>query len=100
MPQKSIRDLKDTINRDILPSLEYLLQDALGAREVQFFKKIQSDLVYAQSEQNLLEIFLELSTLMFSDFIFTDEQLERIDTLLENCEQMAFTFSANTSVSN
>ena len=100
MPQQSIRDLKDTINRDILPSLEYLLQDALGAREVQFFKKIQSDLVYAQSEQNLLEIFLELSTLMFSDFSFTDEQLEKIDALLANCEQIACTFTADTSILN
>ena len=100
MPQKDVRDLRDTINQDILPSLDFLLQDVTGAREVQFFKKIQSDLVYAQSEQNLLEIFLELSTLMFSDFIFTDKQLERIDTLLANCEQIAFTFTANTSVSN
>ena len=99
MPQQNIRDLKDTINRDILPSLDYLLQDLRGAREVQFFKKIQSGLIYAQSEQNLLEIFLELSTLMFSDFFFTDEQFEKIDVLLENCEQIAFTFSVNTNVS-
>ena len=100
MPQQNIKDLKDTINEDILPSLDNLLQGSLGAREVQFFKKIQSDLIYAQSEQNLLEIFLELSTLMFSEFFFTDEQLEKIDALLENCEQIASTFSANTSVSN
>jgi hypothetical protein len=100
MPQQNIRDLKATINRDIWPSLDYLLQDLRGAREVQFFKKIQSDLIYAQSEQNFLEIFLELSTLMFSDFFFTDEQFEKIDILLENCEQIAFTFSANTNISN
>jgi len=100
MPQQNIRDLKATINRDIRPSLDYLLQDLRGAREVQFFKKIQSDLIYAQSEQNFLEIFLELSTLMFSDFFFTDEQFEKIDILLENCEQIAFTFSANTNISN
>ena len=100
MPGQSIRDLKETINRDILPSLDYLIQDSIGAREVQFFKKIQSDLIYAQSEQNLLEIFLELSTIMFSDFFFTEEQFEKIDILLENCEQIACTFSANISVPN
>ena len=100
MPQQNIGDLKDTINRDILPSLDYLLYDSIGAREIQFFKKIQSDLVYAQSEQNLLEVFLELSTLMYSDFVFTDEQLEKIDTLLATCEQIACTFSASTSISN
>ena len=100
MPQKDVRDLRDTINQDILPSLDYLLQDLTGAREVQFFKKIQSDLIYAQSEQNLLEIFLELSTIMFFDFFFTEEQFEKIDILLKNCEQIACTFSANTSVSN
>ena len=100
MPQKDVRDLRDTINQDILPSLDFLLQDLTGAREVQFFKKIQSDLIYAQSEQNLLEVFLELSTLMFSDFFFTEEQFKEIDILLENCEQIACTFSANTSVSN
>ena len=100
MSQQDIRELMHTINQEILPSLDYLLQDLRGAREVQFFKKIQSGLIYAQSEQNLLEIFLELSTLMFSDFFFTDEQFEKIDILLGNCEQIAFTFSANTSVSN
>lgn len=100
MPGQSIRDLKETINRDILPSLDYLIQDSIGAREVQFFKKIQSDLIYAQSEQNLLEIFLVLSTIMFSDFFFTEEQFEKIDILLENCEQIACTFSANISVPN
>ena len=100
MPGQSIRDLKETINRDILPSLDYLIQDSIGAREVQFFKKIQSDLIYAQSEQNLLEIFLELSTLMFSDFSFTDEQHEKIDALLANCEQIACTFTADTSILN
>lgn len=100
MPQQNIGDLKNTINRDILTSLDYLLNDSIGAREIQFFKKIQSDLVYAQSEQNLLEVFLELSTLMYSDFVFTDEQLEKIDTLLANCEQIACTFSASTSISN
>ena len=100
MPQKDVRDLRDTINQDILPSLDFLLQDVTGAREVQFFKKIQSDLIYAQSEQNLLEIFLELSTLMFSDFSFTDEQHEKIDALLANCEQIACTFTADTSILN
>ena len=100
MPQQNIKNLKDTINQNILPLVDNLLQDSIGAREVQFFKKIQSDLIGAQSEQNLLEIFLELSTLMFSDFFFTDEQLEKIDALLENCEQIASTFSANTGVPN
>ena len=89
MPQQNIKNLKDTINQNILPLVDNLLQDSIGAREVQFFKKIQSDL-----------IFLELSTLMFSDFFFTDEQLEKIDALLENCEQIASTFSANTGVPN
>lgn len=100
MPQQNIKNLKDTINQNILPLVDNLLQDSIGAREAQFFKKIQSDLIGAQSEQNLLEIFLELSTLMFSDFFFTDEQLEKIDALLENCEQIASTFSANTGVPN
>tara|TARA_B100001057_G_scaffold437081_1_gene468642 strand:- start:2841 stop:3143 length:303 start_codon:yes stop_codon:yes gene_type:complete len=100
MPQQNIKNLKDTINHNILPLVDNLLQDSIGAREAQFFKKIQSDLIGAQSEQNLLEIFLELSTLMFSDFFFTDEQLEKIDALLENCEQIASTFSANTGVPN
>lgn len=100
MPQQNIKNLKDTINQNILPLVDNLLQDSIGAREAQFFKKIQYDLIGAQSEQNLLEIFLELSTLMFSDFFFTDEQLEKIDALLENCEQIASTFSANTGVPN
>ena len=100
MPQKDVRDLRDTINQDIMPSLNCLLQDLSGSREAQFFKKIQSDLIYAQSERNLLEIFLELSTIMFSDFFFTEEQLEKIDILLKKCEQFACTFSANTSISN
>ena len=100
MPQQNIKNLKDTINQNILPLVDNLLQDSIGAREVQFFKKIQSDLIGAQSEQSLLEIFLELSTLMFSDFFFTDKQLEKIDALLENCEQIASTFSANTGVPN
>ena len=100
MPQQNIKNLKDTISQNILPLVDNLLQDSIGAREAQFFKKIQSDLICAQSEQNLLEIFLELSTLMFSDFFFTDEQFEKIDALLENCEQIASTFSANTDVPN
>ena len=100
MPQQNIKNLKDTISQNILPLVDNLLQDSIGAREAQFFKKIQSDLIGAQSEQNLLEIFLELSTLMFSDFFFTYEQLEKIDALLENCEQIASTFSANTGVPN
>ena len=100
MPQQNIKNLKDTINQNILPLVDNLLQDSIGAREAQFFKKIQSDLIGAQSEQSLLEIFLELSTLMFSDFFFTDKKLEKIDALLENCEQIASTFSANTGVPN
>ena len=43
MPQKDVRDLRDTINQDILPSLDFLLQDLTGAREVQFFKTTRHD---------------------------------------------------------
>jgi hypothetical protein len=45
MPQQNIKNLKDTISQNILPLVDNLLQDSIGAREAQFFKKIQSDLI-------------------------------------------------------
>ncbi|MFL2934756.1 MAG: hypothetical protein ACJZ2G_07520 [Thalassobaculaceae bacterium] len=100
MPDQNSGALNNKIEKEIQPSLEYLLQDVTGVREIEFLKRIQSGFLQARTEDQLLALFLELSTLMFYDFFFTDAQLEQIDIILKNCEQIALTFSANTSVSN
>ena len=100
MPDQNSDALNNKIEKEIQPSLEYLLQDVTGLREIEFLKRIQSGFLQARTDDQLLALFLELSTLMFGDFFFTDAQLEQIDIILKNCEQIALTFSANTSISN
>ena len=100
MPDQNSGALNNKIEKEIQPSLEYLLQDVTGLREIEFLKRIQSGFLQARTEDQLLALFLELSTLMFCDFFFTDAQLEQIAIILKNCEQIALTFSANTSISN
>ena len=86
-----------SIKKEILPSLEWLLNDLTTLVEINFLNHIRSNLCLADNEEHFLEVFLELSTVMYSDYSL---QLEKISDILEKCKKIALTFSADSTKLN
>jgi hypothetical protein len=62
-----------------------------------FFTKIFVGLESVESEEQLLELFIELSTTAFLGIPFDEVALALIDDVLMNAEQIAQTFSVDNS---
>jgi hypothetical protein len=88
------------IKQEILPSLEWLLSDLTTVVEINFLNNIRSKLCLADDEEKFLTVFLELSTVMYSGYSFSNLQLEKISDILEKCEKIALTFSADSTKLN
>lgn len=99
-PQKGRKLPYHSIKKEILPSLEWLLNDLTTLVEINFLNHIRSNLCLADNEEHFLEVFLELSTVMYSDYSFSNLQLEKISDILEKCEKIALTFSADSTKLN
>ncbi len=71
------------------------LEAADNAYPMAFFTQILISLRATTDEEGLLQLFFTLSTTAFQGFVFSDAEAQRVDELLENCEQIALTLSVN-----
>lgn len=60
-----------------------------------FFTKLFVDLNAVASEEQLLELFIELSTTAFLGISFDEIALQQIDEILMTAEQVSETFSVS-----
>ena len=65
-----------------------------------FLENFYSRLKVVVSEEQWVEIFMELSTIMYFDFSFSPSELKNIDRLLLACEKIARTQEADMSQVN
>ena len=90
----------ETVKADLLPKLGDLLSHLLETEQAEaasFFSKVFHDLGASNSEEQLLEVFIELSTTAFLGIEFDTPALTLIDDVLMHAEQVAATFSADTA---
>jgi hypothetical protein len=86
----------DSVKNDLRPKFEDLLlhlnsTDQMAAAG--FFTKLFVDLNDVASEEQLLELFIELSTTAFLGISFDDVALDQIDDILMTAEQVSQTFA-------
>lgn len=86
----------DDIKQPLIDKLEALLDEFSFAEldAATFFADVLARLRGAEDEQQLLNIFLVLSTTAFRGLHFELETLPRIDALLETAEQISTLFAA------
>ena len=90
----------DSVKSDLLPKLGDLLTHLLDTEQAEaaaFFSRVFYDLNAVTGEEQLLEVFIELSTTAFLGIDFDNAALALIDDVLMHAEQVAATFSADTA---
>jgi hypothetical protein len=90
----------ESVKSDLKPRLEELLLHLNETGQIAataFFTKIFIDLDAVDGEEQLLELFIELSTTAFLGIPFDEVALALIDDVLMNAEQVAQTFSVDDS---
>ena len=88
----------DTVKAELRPKLERLIVYLNETNEVapaSFFTNILVILVGLSEEEQLLELFIELSTTAFQGFVFDDVSWALTDDVLAYAEQIAQTFMAD-----
>ena len=88
----------DTVKTELRPKLERLIVYLNETNEVMaasFFTNILVVLVQLDQEEQLLELFIELSTTAFQGFMFDDESWALTDDVLMYAEQIAEAFTAD-----
>ena len=87
-----------TVKSELRPKLERLINYLNETNEVvaaSFFTNILVVLVGLTEEEQLLELFIELSTTAFQGFVFDDVSWALTDDVLLYAEQVAQTFTAS-----
>ncbi len=87
-----------TVKSELRPKLERLIVYLNETNEVvaaSFFTNILVVLVGLTEEEQLLELFIELSTTAFQGFVFDDVSWALTDDVLLYAEQVAQTFTAS-----
>jgi hypothetical protein len=74
-----------------------VLNDHHNFYPMAFFSELLIQLRQIDTEVDLLHLFFELSTTAFQGFSFTHAEAETVDLLLERCETIAFTLSADSA---
>ena len=98
--QSRYMDAISTVKSDLKPRIEELLLHLNATEQIAataFFTKILVDLDAVDGEEQLLELFIELSTTAFLGIPFDEVALALIDDVLMNAEQVAQTFSVDGS---
>ena len=88
----------DSVKNNLLPRLQELLTHLADTDQIaaqNFFTKIFTDLNQTETEEQLLELFIELSTTAFLGIPFDDISLAIIDEILQEAEQISAAFSAD-----
>ena len=86
----------ESIKSDLTPKFEDLLMHLNSTDQMAasvFFTKLFVDLNAVASEEQLLELFIELSTTAFLGISFDEIALNQIDNILMTAEQISETFS-------
>ena len=65
-----------------------------------FLETFYSRLKAVTSEEHWIELFMELSAIMYFDFPFSRSELKSIDRLLQACELISKTQEADMSIDN
>lgn len=95
-PHCLVMNAIETVKTNLKPKFEDLLlhlndTDQMAASG--FFTKLFVDLNAITTEEQLLELFIELSTTAFLGISFDDIALTQIDDILMTAEQISETFS-------
>jgi hypothetical protein len=88
----------ETVQSELQPKLEKLVVYLNETNEVMaasFFTNILVALVQLKQEEQLLELFIELSTTAFQGFLFDDTSWALTDDVLLYAERVAQTFTAD-----
>ena len=64
--------------------------------ETSFFTLVLIRITQMRSDEDLMNVFIELSTTAFQGFVFSQRQSELIDGLLATAERIALTLSVPT----
>lgn len=86
----------DSVKDSLRPKFEDLLMHLNATDQMAasgFFTKLFVDLNAVASEEQLLELFIELSTTAFLGISFDEVALQQIDDILMTAEQVSETFS-------
>ena len=92
--------LEIKIKADLISITEETLKGIKNPDGRIFIENFFSRLKEVTLEEHWVELFMELSAIMYLDFRFTKEELVSIDELLEVCERIAKTQVADTTYIN
>ena len=92
--------LEIKIKADLISITEETLKGIKNRDGRIFLENFYSKLKEVTLEEQWVELFMELSAIMYLDFRFTKEELVSIDELLEVCERIAKTQVADTTYIN
>lgn len=90
--------LNDKIKTELIVITEETLQIIENPDAKLFLEKFYSRLKAVTSEEQWIELFMELSAIMYFDFPFSPSELESIDRLLEACELISRSQEADMSI--
>ncbi len=93
----------DTVKDHLRPRLEALIEYLNENNEVaaaSFFTNILVILVGLEHEEELLALFIELSTTAFQGFLFDETSWAMTDEVLAYAEQVAHAFTASEDESH
>ena len=92
--------LNDKIKTELIVITEDTLKIIENPDAKLFLEKFYSRLKTVTSEEQWVELFMELSAIMYFDFPFTPSELKSVDRLLEACELISRTQEADMSLAN
>ena len=92
--------LEKNIKAELISITEETLKGIKNPDGRIFLENFYSKLKEVTLEEQWVELFMELSAIMYLDFRFTKEELVSIDELLEVCERIAKTLVADATYIN
>ena len=93
-------DAINTVKAQLRPKFELLVEHLNDTEQVAasaFFTDLLVKLIAVDAEEDLLTLFMELSTTAFIGLTFDDVATGMIDQILEHAEQVAATFAIDTN---
>ena len=90
--------LNDKIKAELIVITEDTLKIIENPDAKLFLEKFYSRLKAVTSEEQWIELFMELSAIMYFDFPFSCSELKSIDRLLEACELISRSQEADMSL--
>ena len=90
--------LNDKIKTELIVITEDTLKIIENPDAKLFLEKFYSRLKAVTSEEQWIELFMEISAIMYFDFPFNRSELKSIDRLLEACELISRSQEADMSL--